>query len=147
MVETNSELANYRIFICYNENSQNNAYAEIINNVLKTVGVKAFVAHIERNKYSEDFDQIREKIIPASEYFIYINTQGGFARPEIQKEFKMAYPNGTFTTKPTLLVLRHDSAEFSNSEFETATGLKLGGYNQPKFNDEKELVESDEKYQ
>ncbi len=140
MAETNSKLANHRIFVCYNENKQNNAYAEIIYNILETVGVKAFVAHIERNKYSEDFDQIREKIIPASEYFIYINTQGAFSRPEVQKEFKMAYPNGTLTNNPTLLVFRHDSAEFSNAEFEKATGLKLGGYNQPKFNDENELV-------
>jgi hypothetical protein len=141
VVENGYDLSKFKVFVCYHEESDYDAkgFAEIVYYILNVIGVQAFVAHIERNKYSEDFDKTREKLIPACEYFIYINTEGGFIRPEIQKEFRIAYPNG-LADKPKFLIFRYNSAKVIDSDFEAATGITLS-HNQPTFNNERDLVE------
>ena len=71
MVGTGYNLSKFKVFVCYHEKSDDDAkvFAETIYEILSIMGVKAFVAHIERNNYSEDFDMVREKIIPASAYY------------------------------------------------------------------------------
>jgi hypothetical protein len=138
------DTSKFTVFICYHENERperNNVFAEIIHDFLDGYGVNSFIAHLERSKYSEVFDQVRKEILTIStcKYFIFINTQGSLKRDEVIKEFNIAFPSGLETT-PKLLVLRHNSAQLTDPEFESKTGISLKGYNQAKFEDEGDLV-------
>jgi hypothetical protein len=138
------DTSKFTVFICYHENERpekNNVFAEIIHDFLDGYGVNSFIAHLERSKYSEVFDQVRKEILTIStcKYFIFINTQGSLKRDEVIKEFNIAFPSALETT-PKLLVLRHNSAQLTDPEFESKTGISLKGYNQAKFEDEGDLV-------
>ena len=142
MPEAGYDLTKFKVFICYHEKSSSNTkgYAKIVSGILGVLGVTSFVAHLERNVYSERFDEVRNQILTKfCKYFIFINTQGSLDREEIIKEFNMAYPNG-LTPNPKFIVFRHDSAEVNNTKFENETRIKLD-YNQPTFTTEEELVQ------
>ena len=137
------DLTKFKAFICYHEKSDYNskAYTKIISDILGVAGVRSFVAHVERNRYSEVFDEVRNTILSKyCKYFIFINTQGSLIREEIIKEFKMAYPNG-IGDNPKFFPFRYDSADVSNIEFKTKTGIKLE-HNQATFTTEEQLVEA-----
>src|SRR6266540_2877391 len=95
-------------FISYYETNAK-PFAEIVRKILSAYDLKAFVAHVERKTYSENFDDVRDIVIKSSKYFIFINTENALTRNQIFKEFMMAYPNG-ITEKPKLIILRHHAS-------------------------------------
>lgn len=140
-------LENFDVFITYHETPRAKKFAEIIKEYLyNEYQLFSFVAHLERNKYSADFDKVRESVIKAAKFFLLINTEEALNRLEIIKEFKMAYPHGV-KDSPILLVLRFDSPEvkLTTSDFEQKTSIFLGTINQAPFKDESDL-ESVTKY-
>jgi hypothetical protein len=67
-------LANFKVFICYREVNNAKNFAEKIHDIFKIIDVYSFGAHLERKKYSEDFDEVRNEILnEVAEYFIFIN--------------------------------------------------------------------------
>jgi len=140
--EAGYDLTKFKVFICYHEKSSSNTkgYAKIISDILGVLGVTSFVAHLERNNYSERFDEVRKEILTRfCKYFIFINTHGSLDREQIIKEFNMAYPDG-LSPNPKFIVFRHNSAEVNSTKFENETRIKLD-YNQPTFTIEEELVQ------
>jgi hypothetical protein len=130
----------FHAFICYN-GSNAKPYAEIVNSILSLIGMEVFVAHLKRNTYSEYFDRVRQTVIDSCKYFIFINTYDALNREQIVKEFKMAYPNG-LTEMPKPIVIRYSATDvqYSNPEFERATGFSLNDFNQASFTNYSEFV-------
>jgi len=86
--EAGYDLTKFKVFICYHEKSSSNTkgYAKIISDILGVLGVTSFVAHLERNNYSERFDEVRKEILTRfCKYFIFINTHGSLDREQIEQ--------------------------------------------------------------
>ena len=128
-------------FISYYE-INGKKYATLAYTILLDKKIKPFVAHIERPKHSEDFDEKRKRILHNCKYFIFINTMEALKRDEIIKEFKIAYPLGN-VIKPKLLIYRHNIQYVprTDPEFEKATGIEnFKIINQHDFCDEDDLA-------
>lgn len=126
--------ADFEAFISYFEEN-GVPYAELIKKILKEkLGITAFVAHIERSRYAHDFDAVRNSVIMNSKLFIFINTRDSLSRPEIIKEFQMAYPNG-YIEPPQLIVFFHNrnGSLRSSQYFDEQIKFKLDSYNQQDF--------------
>ena len=116
-------------------------YAEKIKVALKACGSKAFVAHLERDKFSGNFHKHIDKKIKKCERFILIITQKALTRAEVIREVKKAFPNGS-TKKHDFWIFREDkdTIERTNKDFETKTKIKLEKRNQHDFRHDSELA-------
>ena len=116
-------------------------FAEKIKQVLKLYGSKAFVAHLERDKFSGDFQKYIDKKIEKCERFILIITKNALTRSEVIREVREAFPNGN-TEKHDFWIFREDKdiIERTNENFETKTKIKLQKRNQHDFKHDSELA-------
>jgi hypothetical protein len=137
------DIKKFTAFISYFEhNGKKNA--EIVREVLKeNRGISAFVAHIERNTYSDDFERVRREVINNCDTFIFINTINSLSRPQIIEEFRLAYPNG-YSESPKLHIFYQSviGNKRSSLEFEKAIGFeqnKILTYNQHDFDSDDQL--------
>jgi uncharacterized protein YjbI with pentapeptide repeats len=135
-----------KVFICYKEEN-GSLYAELIRLILLKVGITSFAAHLERNKHSMDFNEMRRKILKVVKFFIFINTEGALSRREVKKEFKMAYPNGDTanTASPFLIILHHKNGNRrpTPDDFKSKLGVVVRkSKNIPSFRDEDDLIDT-----
>lgn len=112
--------------------------------ILAKGGVETFVAHIERNKHVEVFDEMRQKLLSTVvDYFIFVNTKGALSSTEVIKEFKMAFPSGRANrTKVIIIHHRNNFPRPTSEEFKRKTGLTIANSkNIPSFKDEDSLTD------
>jgi uncharacterized protein YjbI with pentapeptide repeats len=139
---TSYNVSQFKVFICYKEEN-GNLFAELTRLVLLKGGIKSFVAHIERNKHAEDFDEMRRKLLDSVPFFIFINTLDALSSLEVAKEFKMAFPDGKINgIIPIIIHFKVTSRRPTSSEIKEKTGVEIPKYkNIPSFKDEDELVD------
>jgi hypothetical protein len=93
-------------FVSYFEDTGKD-YAETIRKNLKSYGINAFVAHIEKNNYVGNFEEAIDNIIENCTYFILLLNIDTLERRQVIRECKKAYPNG-LKEHPKFVILRED---------------------------------------
>jgi uncharacterized protein YjbI with pentapeptide repeats len=132
-----------KVFICYKEEN-GSLYAELIHLILSKVDVNSFVAHLQRNKHSMNFNKMRREVLKVVKFFIFINTEGALLSKEIKKEFKMAYPTGD-TSSPFLIILHHKNGNRrpTPNDFKSKLGVTVRkSKNIASFRDKDDLIET-----
>lgn len=142
MPYTDYNIQKFKVFICYREDN-GSLFAELTRMVLSKGNIESFVAHIERNKHAEAFDEMRQRLLAtAVDFFIFINTDGALSRIEVIKEFNMAFPSGKPEgTKFIIMHHRNSSPRPTSEQIKVKTGLTIPkSQNIPSFKNEDELV-------
>lgn len=117
-------------------------HAEIIKRNLEKYRIKTFVAHIERPKYSGDFEEKINNAISICRYFILLINIDTYESKQVIREVKRAYPKGK-SLKPKLIVFRQRITERNtqeSQEFITKTGVDISTENQHDFSYNEELA-------
>ena len=116
-------------------------YAEKIKEALKRRGINAFVAHLEQDNYSGNFEKYIDNVISKCNIFSLVITIDALTRPQVIREVSYAFPNGE-TSKHDFWIFHNDidAVPRSDSEFEYKTKINLAKENQHEFRDETDLV-------
>lgn len=130
----------FNVFVSYYERT-GRSYAETIKDTFESKGLKTFVAHIERSKYSGNFRNKVDEAIRNCKHFVLLNTIDVFTRKEVVREVKTAYPHG-INDSHKLIVFRHSSYDVprSDANFMAQTGIDVGTENQHDFKDDADLA-------
>jgi TIR domain len=130
----------FDVFVSYYEKT-GRSYAETIRDIFEGKGLKTFVAHIERLKYSGNFRDKVNEAIRNCRYFVLLNTVDVFTRDEVVREIKTAYPHG-LNNSHKLIVFRHSDYDVprSDANFTAETGIDIGAENQHDFKDDADLA-------
>ena len=115
--------------------------AETIKASLERKKINVFVAHIERVKYSNNFEETIDNVIRGSKYFILLVNVDTLGREQVVREFKKAYPYqyGQFVN-PKLAIFHHKLAPRSSDSFTHKTGVDVSKINQQDFENSGELA-------
>ena len=118
-------------------------YAETIKRNLERFGIRTFVAHLEKRKYSGNFRDKIDGAISKCKYFILLVTIDTLDRIEVIRETRVAYSNH-LTIHPKLIIFREDLEEVPRrySDFAEKTGINLSKENQHDFRTTSELASS-----
>jgi hypothetical protein len=137
---TNNSNNNFDAFVSYFEQTGKD-YAETIRKNLRTYGINAFVAHIEKSRYVGNFQQKINNVIANCKYFILLINIDTLERDQVIRECKTAYPNG-LTENPKFVIFREDleDVERSSERFLVETGIDLSKENQQDFRNDSQLA-------
>jgi hypothetical protein len=129
----------YDAFISYDELTGTHG-AEIIKTSLERKKISAFVAHIQRSRYSGNFETTIDKVIGEFKYFILLISIDALERPQVIREFKKAYPHNYLSDKPKLIIFHDIVAPRCTHDFVEKTGIDISKENQHDFKNQSELA-------
>ena len=116
-------------------------FAEKIKDALENYDAKAFVAHLERDKFSDSFQKYVDKKIEKCKCFILVITKNALIRPEVIREVQKAFPNGRIKKRDFWVFReRKDTIQRTDINFETKTKIQLAQINQHDFEYDSDLA-------